>query len=83
MREAETNAAKKHMHAFLWILKTAGKLDCEKCIKIAESGLENLPWTDVKNYLYNQNVKKKEYGKEITWEVIAKRILHIVCRGTS
>lgn len=48
------------------MLKTAGKLDCEKCIKIAESDLENLTWTDVKNYLYNQNVKKKEYGKEIT-----------------
>lgn len=53
------------MHDFLTIMKTPGKLDCEKCIKKAGSDLENRTWTDVKNYVYNQNVKKKNMAKNL------------------
>ena len=41
-------------------MKTPGKVDCEKCIKKGGSDLPNQTWTDVKNYVYNQNVKKKK-----------------------
>ena len=63
--DKEKQAVQKHMTTFLKTFKTPGKVDCEKCILASGSSLKNRSWTDVKNYVYNQNCSRKKSAKNM------------------
>ena len=56
-------AVKVQLSSFLRLGKTPKKEDCEKCLSKAANILHARTWIDVKNHVYNLNIKKKKFNK--------------------
>ena len=57
---SETSAVIVHLSSFLRLGKTPKKEDCEKCLANAGNILQTRTWSDIKNHVYNLNIKKKK-----------------------